>query len=252
MDANFNPLSLKGKRYLVTGAASGIGQATSIFLSKLGADLVLLDLNAAGLAETKLNCRETDLMCEFNLNNLEGIKDVLPGLGVTINGFVHSAGVSYISPLKSISESKLLDVFRINTFAAMELAKVFTNKKVSGGEPGSIVFISSVYALVGSAGNAGYATSKAALHGLTKSLAVELAPKKIRVNCVAPGFVKTNMGKKIDHLFDEDRDALIEKLHPLGLGEPGDVANTCAFLLSDLSKWITGSIISVDGGFSAQ
>jgi NAD(P)-dependent dehydrogenase (short-subunit alcohol dehydrogenase family) len=104
---------------------------------------------------------------------------------------------------------------------------------------------------VGSAANVGYAMSKSALHGITKSLSIELAPKNIRVNCVAPGFIKTKMLEDISDSFNDNYSETITKLHPLGLGDPEDVANVIAFLLSDMSKWITGSILSVDGGYTA-
>ena len=132
------------------------------------------------------------------------------------------------------------------------LAKVFTNRNVYAGNKGSIVLISSVYGLVGSAANVGYAMSKSALHGITKALSIELASKGIRVNCVAPGFVKTNLLPNQSELFGVDHDELINKLHPLGLGEPDDVAFSVAYLLSDAAKWVTGTILNIDGGFTAQ
>ncbi len=255
MEDNSNPLHLSGKRFLVTGAASGIGKATSIILSKLGADLLLLDLNLSGLEQTKTFCKETDEIIEFNLLDTSKIKEALlhktteRGL---LDGFVHLAGVPYISPLKSINEKKYLEVMQVNTIAGLEMAKAFANRKISREGERSIVFVSSVYGLVGSSANVGYAMSKAALHGITKSLAIELAPKKIRVNCVAPGFVKTAMMQDTDKAFPEARNEVLEELHPLGLGEPDDIGYACAFLLSSASKWITGSIMNVDGGFTAK
>jgi NAD(P)-dependent dehydrogenase (short-subunit alcohol dehydrogenase family) len=94
--------------------------------------------------------------------------------------------------------------------------------------------------------------SKAALHGITKSLSVELAGKGIRVNCVAPGFVKTNMMNAINGTFTDDHTIILDKMHPLGLGDPEDVAFSIAYLLSDAAKWVTGSILNIDGGFTAQ
>ena len=117
---------------------------------------------------------------------------------------MHLAGRSYIAPLKSVSEENIKKYFAINTFAALELAKVFINRNVYAGEKGSIVFVSSVYGIVGSVANVAYAMSKSALHGITKSLSVELAGRGIRVNCVAPGFVKTNMLDSASELFDSD------------------------------------------------
>ena len=252
---NFNPINLQDKSFLITGAGSGLGRATSVLLSKLGAKLLLVDINQQGLEETKSICESETKTVVLDLLDTENIKvkinEAVEEFG-KINGFVHSAGMSYISPLKSISIKKSTDVFMLNTYAGLELAKVCANKNVYAGQNGTFVFISSVYGLVGSAANVSYAMSKSALHGVTKSLAIELAPKGIRVNCVAPGFVKTKMFDEISDSFDSDYNTTLNNLHPLGLGEPEDIANTIAFLLSDMAKWITGSILNVDGGFTAQ
>jgi NAD(P)-dependent dehydrogenase (short-subunit alcohol dehydrogenase family) len=250
-----NPMDLSGRRYLITGAASGLGRATSIMLSALGAQLILVDINAEGLENTKLSCNSQDLVLPIDLTNPTEIKSsitsAVAGFG-KLNGVVHLAGRPYISPLKSLNEKTTHEVFMLNTYAAMELAKTFINKNIYAGEHGSIVLISSVYGVVGSAANVGYAMSKSALHGVTKSLAIELAPKKIRVNCIAPGFIKTKMLENVSGSFDDDYNNKLNQLHPLGLGEAEDVAGAVAYLLSDLSKWVTGSIMNVDGGFTAQ
>jgi len=255
MELNYNPFTLEGKKFLVTGAASGMGRATSLVLSRLGANLILADINSDGLCETLSQCRSTDKILCFDLSKSSLIKDeimkAMAGTG-KLNGFVHFAGKPYVSPLKTISEEKCAEIYSLNTYAAIELAKVFTNRNVYTGDKGSIVLISSVYGLVGSSANVGYAMSKAALHGITKALSIELASKGIRVNCVAPGFVKTNLLPNQSELFGTGHDELINKLHPLGLGEPDDVAFSVAYLLSDAAKWVTGAILNVDGGFTAQ
>lgn len=252
----FNPIALNGKRFLISGAASGLGRATAVLLSKLGAELVLLDINDEGLKSTKELCCDTLVHCiTANLQNPLEIKPVIINAVEKwgkLNGFVHLAGRPYVSPLKSINHNTTIEIFNLNTYAAIELAKLFTSRNVYAGESGSIVFISSVYGSVGSAANVGYAMSKAALHGVTKSLSIELASKNIRVNCLAPGFVKTQMLDKVSGSFNQDYYNTLNNLHPLGLGEADDVANAIAFLLSDMSKWITGTILSVDGGFTAQ
>jgi len=255
MKLNYNPFTLEGKKFLVTGAASGMGRATSLVLSKLGANLLLVDINLSGLQETLSQCRTTDIMLYLDLSKSSLIKEELMKAVAhsgKLNGFVHFAGKPYVSPLKSISEEKCAELYSLNTYAAIELAKVFTNRNVYAGNKGSIVLISSVYGLVGSAANVGYAMSKSALHGITKALSIELASKGIRVNCVAPGFVKTNLLPNQSELFGTDHDELINKLHPLGLGEPDDVAFSVAYLLSDAAKWVTGTILNIDGGFTAQ
>lgn len=169
-----------------------------------------------------------------------------------LNGFVHCAGLPYISPLKTVSAAHCEKLYTVNAYAAVELAKILMNRNVYAGEHGTIVLISSVYGLVGSAANVGYALSKGAIQGITKALSIELAPKKVRVNCIAPGFIKTKMMENVSSSFSEDYVDHLSTLHPLGLGETEDVANSVLFLLSDMSKWITGAIISVDGGFTAQ
>lgn len=252
---SFNPISLLGRRYLITGAASGLGKATSILLSKLGAELLLLDIDEIGLDNTISNCTSSCKKLIVNLQETAELKIKISeavNLYGKLNGFVHLAGRPYISPLKSISEKTITDVFKLNTYAAIELAKICTNKNIFEGTNGSIIFISSVYGVVGSAANVGYAMSKSALHGITKSLAIELASKKIRVNCIAPGFIKTRMLQNISESFDSGYYEQLNKLHPLGLGEAEDIANAIAFLLSNMSSWITGTILSVDGGYTAQ
>ena len=246
---------LNNKRYILTGAGSGIGKSTAIVLSSLGASLLLVDINEAALNETKLLCGDLASTLLLDLTNSDAIKDEIikaAADGGKFDGLVHSAGVPYISPLKSIAKGKALKVYELNAYAALELSKVFINRNVFNGVSGSIVFISSIYGVVGSAANVGYAMSKAAINGLTKALAIELAPKNIRVNAVAPGFVKTKMMSDTNMTFDETRDSHLASMHPLGLGNPEDVANPIAFLLSDASKWMTGSILNVDGGFTAQ
>lgn len=248
-------LDLTGRSYLITGAASGMGRAASILLSKKGARLILVDINSDGLAVTRERCAGDTIVLNLDLSVPELFKEkigkIIESFG-KINGIVHCAGLPYISPLKTVNSDTCDKIYKINTYAAVELAKIFISKKVYAGEYGSIAFISSVYGLVGSAANVGYALSKGGIQAVTKALAIELAPKRIRVNCIAPGFIKTNMMENVTSSFTEDYTERLESLHPLGLGEADDVANAILYLLSDMSKWVTGSILSVDGGFTAQ
>lgn len=252
---DFNPLNLTGRKLLITGAASGIGRATCIMLSKLGAELILVDVNEQGLLQTQQACRNKAIVLNIDLCDSDSIKqkilDVVPVFG-QINGFAHIAGRPYIVPLKGVTEKVCSEIYKLNLYAAVELSKVFANRKVYAGENGSIVLISSVYGVVGSAANVGYAMTKAGIIGVTKALAMELAPKNIRVNCVAPGFIKTEMMKNASGSFEDSYMQTLNDLHPLGLGEAEDIAYAIAYLFSDMAKWVTGSIMNVDGGFTAQ
>lgn len=248
-------LQIKDRRYMVTGAASGIGRATALLLSEMGAKVLLVDINEESLLKVKSECQgETDILV-LDLTDADAIKMAVKDKVATfgkLNGFVHCAGLPYIAPLKVVNPEKTEKLYKLNTYAAIELAKVCSSKQVYAGEAGSFVLISSVYGLVGSAANVGYAMSKGAIVSITKSLAMELVGNGIRVNCVAPGFIKTPMAKKVDGMMDESYDERLNALHPMGLGDPEDIAYAILFLFSDMSKWMTGAVMSVDGGFTAQ
>lgn len=253
MHKNF--LDFSEKTILLTGAGSGIGRATALYLSSISAKLLLLDINEDALKETLSLCNERCDYLVIDLGDTPKIKtlveDRIKVFGA-LDGMVHIAGIPYVSPLKTLNTTTVEKVLSVNTVAALELAKVFTKFKMYKTDNPSIVFISSVYGLVGSAANVAYAMSKSALHGITKSLAIELASKRIRVNCVAPGFIKTQMLSNVSGSFDNEYNNRLEQLHPMGLGEAEDIAYGITYLLSDMSKWVTGTILSVDGGFTAQ
>lgn len=247
-------MSLKGKRFVITGAASGIGRASAITLSELEATLVLIDKDIGGLHITANHCKSGADLRQFDLSNTKEISalinDVVSEHG-PMDGFAHIAGVSYLSPLKTISSERYESVMRINAYSGLEIAKSLSKKGCHADGMSSFVYISSIYGLVGTAANCGYALSKSAILGLTKSLAAELASKKIRVNCIAPGFVVTNMMDDTGMMFSKDYIKVLNDLHPLGLGSAEDIAMGVAFLLSDASNWITGAILPIDGGYTA-
>lgn len=246
---------LDERRYLVTGAASGIGYEVAKTLALSGAQVLLADLNEEGLAKAVFEIGSKARKICVDLTDAESLKNLLVAEAKEhglINGFVHCAGIPCIAPLKNVSKVKAVKTIDINTISAIELAKICSSKIVRAKNDVSFVLISSVYGLVGSAANSAYAASKGAIIALTKALAIELAPKNIRVNCVAPGFVRTNMLGNVSGAFDSEYVNRLENLHPLGLGEASSIAEPIAFLLSDASRWITGAVLSVDGGFTAQ
>lgn len=251
----YNPMSLEDKNIIVTGGGAGIGRATAIEICKLGGHVCLVDINQQGMEDTLLHCSQRSQAFQTDLSNLSEIKNTFRG-GVTImgkfHGLVHCAGLASVVPLRMLSEENYRKVMDVNVLSIIELAKQFTRKKICVGEGSSIVLISSVYGLVGSACNLAYAASKAAVVGMTKSLGIELAPKGIRVNCIAPGFIKTDMSEDVEAKFDQSYSDVVEAMHPLGWGKAEDVAHGIAYLLSDAARWMTGSVMSIDGGYTAQ
>lgn len=251
-----NPMDLCGHHVLVTGAASGIGRTTAVLLDRLGATLSLVDRDSSGLAETLAGISpRSQNPFVFDLektSQMDGLVKEVVGRSGLLQGLVHCAGVQEILPAKSLTVDGWRHLFAINTEAGLALAKTFTSRRVHGKNGGAIVFISSVMGLVGSPGAVAYSMSKAALHGMTRSLALEFASRKVRVNCVAPGFVRTPLFQKTAQTWDEAQRLRVEAQHPLGFGDPEDVANAVAFLMAGTGKWITGTVLVVDGGYLAQ
>lgn len=249
-------LNIRDRRFLITGAASGIGKATTQILANLGAELMLVDYNEEGLHQF-IKQQSSDKLHPLVLDLSEpeqirpAIENAVKKYG-KLNGMAHIAGIPYITPLKAIQREKADKLYRVNQYAAVELIKTFASNKIHSNDGGSAVLISSVYGVVGSAANVAYAMTKAAIIGITKALSIELAPKRIRVNCIAPGFIKTKMMEENSFRFDDEYMQRLNNLHPLGLGEAEDIANGVVFLLSDMSKWMTGAVMNIDGGFTAQ
>jgi NAD(P)-dependent dehydrogenase (short-subunit alcohol dehydrogenase family) len=250
-----NPLDLSGKTIMVTGASGGIGRETACLLSELGARLVLVGRNVAALDETLHRLDGAGHFVEsFDLRELDAIPDWMRRLNEAVgplDGLVHCAGVQQILPLRALSPQKLDDVLRVNFHAGIMLAKCLC-RKTAHRKPASLVFVSSVMGLVGQPGRAAYSASKGALEAATRSLALELAPESIRVNCIAPAFVRTEMFADLSKTMTQEQIQAVERAHPLGIGEPRDVAGASAFLLAGTGRWITGTTLVIDGGYCAQ
>lgn len=249
------PFSLADRVVLVTGASSGIGRATAIVLSKLGAKLLLVARSPEGLAETRsLLSDGPHVVCPFDLNDIDAIPDWLKQVGKEhgpLAGLVHSAGIHVTRPVRFQSSEQLGEVMRVNFTAAMQLVKGFRQRGVCTN-PSSVVLVSSVMGLVGQPGVSAYVASKGALVAVARSLALELAPDGIRVNCVAPGQVESRMAAAQMESLTAEQQQAIAAMHPLGIGQPEDIGNSVAFLLSNAARWITGTTLVVDGGYTAH
>lgn len=256
MEMPFNPFSLEGKNIIVTGASSGIGQQVAISCSKMGAKVILIGRNEERLNET-MSQMEGDghLVFCFDLTNLEGMKglvsDIVAKTGA-INGLVNCAGISTTNLFKLTKPAELDKFFRANVYSGYFLTQECTKMGHFSKDGGSIIFFSSIAGSFGDIGKSTYGMTKAALLNLSKHLACELARKNIRVNTISPGAICTPINMNLPHMKDPEKRAALESQHLLGLGETSDVANACIYLLSDASRWVTGSNLFVDGGFSAR
>ncbi|MCC6378081.1 MAG: SDR family oxidoreductase [Burkholderiales bacterium] len=240
------PFSLDGKRVLVTGASSGIGRATAIALAGSGAELVITGRDSTRLNQTLAaigGAPHATLVVD--LTESDAPATIEEGAGA-LNGVVHSAGVSALAPLRLASPDMFDRLWAVNYRAPMLVTQALLKRgRIADG--GSIVFIGSISAHIGVAGVAAYAGTKAALAASARCLAMEVAKRRIRVNTIAPGIVETEMAAAGSAMLGDT----VERQradYPLGFGKPEDVANLAAFLLSDASRWITGTSLVIDGG----
>jgi NAD(P)-dependent dehydrogenase (short-subunit alcohol dehydrogenase family) len=250
-----NPMDLTGRQFLVTGASSGIGRATAQLLSQLCARVVLVGRDPGRTEEThKSLAGEGHRLEIFDVTRVDEIPGWLHAITAQfgpLDGVVHAAGIHKLMPIRMVSAQALKDVMCVNFEAGFALAKAFRQKGVHN-RPGSIVFVSSVMGLAGQAGLSAYAASKGALHAITRVLAAELCGEGIRVNAVAPGCVRTSMSDRVLGLLPPEQRQAFEAMHLLGIGSALDVAYAVAFLLADTGRWITGTTLVVDGGYTAQ
>ncbi len=240
--------SLKGKTILVTGASSGLGRQTAITASKCGAVLIITGRNEQRLDETYRSLSgeghqalTADLTVPAELQNLVSHCPAL-------NGVVYSTGISEIKPARFITGDDIQKNFSIGFDAPVLLTTALMRQKKLVAKDCSLLFISSISIHYPFVGGAMYISVKAALENYARVLGLELAPKGIRVNCVAPAFVKGPMLEQTRETTNEDTIRQIEARQPLGLGEPEDVANTIVFYLSPASKWISGTSLILGGG----
>lgn len=251
-----NPFFLTNKNIIITGASSGIGRQCAISCSQIGANVVLIARNEERIKDTFEQLEpgnhlyySQDITKYQELESI--IKDAVSKIG-KILGFIDSAGIEMTLPLKMMKPEYYYNLFSVNVISGFEFAKIISKKKYLDSNGASFVFIASIMGLLGQSGKIGYCSSKGALISGVKAMALELASKKIRVNCISPAIVETEMTKKLFDNVPEDSKKEIMKMHPMGLGKPEDVANACIYLLSDASRWVTGTNLIVDGGYSAS
>lgn len=242
-------LNLNGKKILVTGGSRGIGEGIVKRLASLGATVAFTYTSRPEAAEEVLKSLpgsahfhlKMDVKSQESVQ--EGVTQAIERLG-GLDGLVNNAGITKDQLLLRMSEQDFKEVVDTNLTGTFFCAKAVL-KPMMKARQGSIVNLSSVVAQMGNPGQANYVASKAGIEGFTRSLALEIASRNIRVNAVAPGFIATDM---TDKLTPEQKEAISKNI-PLGtLGEPKDIADAVAFLLSDMSRYITGQVLQVNGG----
>lgn len=235
---------------LITGASSGMGREMAIRFSRQYR-VIVNGRNLERLQETISMCQnaEQQLIWQYDLSNIDGLEESLTSFlkaeGITVNYYVHCAGMMKNYPIKMVNVELLQQTFNTNVFSAELITKLLVNKKLNNNSLKSIVYISSNISGFGAKAHSVYGASKGAVDAMMKSLAMELAPN-IRVNSVLPGAVKTML---TEHIFeDENLINRMKETYPLGLGTTSDIYEAVRFLLSEEARWITGQQITVDGG----
>ena len=243
---------LKGKIAVVTGAARGIGFATCVELARNGATVILLgrDKNSLILACETVRLQIVDACVEYllcDVSDAHSVRDSFQSIYRThkkLNILVSNAGVLDDAWIGMVTQKQIEHTFGVNTYGVLFCAQ-YASRLIARSGGGSIINISSIIGSSGNAGQAVYSGSKAAVIGITKSLAKELAAQNIRVNAIAPGFIETDMAKSIGVGKYKER---LDSIEMQRIGLPLEVANVVLFLASDLSSYVTGQVIGVDGG----
>lgn len=241
---------LKGKTALVTGGTAGIGKAIALLFAEQGADVIIWGTNQTRAEETLQELKAHNGKCAYHLVDVSKSKDVDEAVEKVLKEFgkvdilVNNAGITRDNLLMRMSEEDWDAVLNINLKSIYNTCRALARPMMKA-KGGAIINIASVIGLTGNAGQANYAASKSGMIGFTKSLAKELASRNIRANCVAPGYIETQM---TEVLPPQVKEAILAKIPMSRIGQPRDIAHAVLFLASDHANYITGQVITVDGG----
>jgi NAD(P)-dependent dehydrogenase (short-subunit alcohol dehydrogenase family) len=249
-------IDFEGRWVLLTGASSGIGRAIAVELARRGARVLLTGRN-----QEQLKTTQSQLPADMSRVVVQDLRQTSALSGLVrdharehgrIHGLCYCSGIVETRPLASFQADGFRDMVDVNVTAALELAKAVSRRDVMTETGGALLFITSIYGTVGMPGQMAYSATKGALQSAARTLAIELARRQIRVNTLSPGVVHTPMTAKAFELLSKEQIREIESSHPLGPGEPEDVARAAAFLLAPQSRWITGTDLVIDGGYTAR
>ena len=248
---------LQNENILITGASSGIGKECAFRCYEEGAKVHLLGRNERSLKEiyAQLNDNNNSISV-LDLQDFERYQNIIESIVTKhgkIDGFIHSAGYQITLPISAMNYQMYLDIFSVNTISAFEFIRLLSKRNYSNLSGMSIVLIASIMSIIANPALTAYCATKAALVGGAKALALELANKGMRINCISPGTLgDTAMTENLKKQISEEEFHKIEQEYPMGLGSIKDISSLCLFLLSDESKWITGQNIIIDGGYSIK
>lgn len=246
---------LHGRRILVTGASSGIGRATANLVAQCGGQVALCGRDVERLEEARAGLPgQGHTIHAADLGQADAAHDLVMAIAsgeAPLDGVFHSAGITKVLPLKLIKDRQIDDVFGANLRGAFGIVRAAAKKNVVV-DGGALIFMSSVAAVCGRPALAAYCAAKAGLNGLVRAASIELAPRRIRVNAIDAGAVRTAMHDNFVGSVNAEAQEEYERFHPLGFGEAEDVANLAVYLLGAGGRWITGANLAIDGGAAAK
>ena len=239
--------NLEKKNIIITGASGGIGSSIIKKLNDVGANILASGTRIEKLEELKKNFESIKIL-KFDISQSDKIEEFIENatseLGGSLDGIVNNAGITQDNLAIRMSLDEWQKVININLTSTFLMSK-FAIKKMLKNKSGKIVNITSVVGHTGNLGQANYTASKAGIVAMSKTLAIEYAKKNININCISPGFIKTDMTDKIDEKFKE---IIVSKIPSARLGKPDDIANAVLFLSSDQSNYINGETLHINGG----
>lgn len=246
----------KGNTFLITGAGSGIGRASAIRLAAEGSRIVAVDRDSPRLKDIYSTLPEgSHMMCLIDTTDETALNHMATELrkeNIMLDGIVHCAGIHWLRPLQLTDNKSLLEMLNSHVVSSIALTRAVIAGHLLSKEGASVILLSSAAALRGGAGTVAYSAAKGALISAARVLAVELARRKVRVNVIAPGVVRTPQSEAFLSGLTAEQVQSINTDHLLGIGEPEDIAGVVAFLLSKDARWITGTTVVVDGGLTAH